>query len=226
MDPTLTYGLAILQVAWINILLSGDNAIVIAMACRSLPENIRRTGIILGAGAAILLRIIFAFIVSWLLGIPYLQALGGVLLLWIAIGLARGNDDENHGVKAHESLWGAVGTIAVADAAMSLDNVLAISAIAKDDYMLFVIGIVLSIPLIVVGASLITSLLARFPILSWAGAALLGWVAGEMIAGDERAMGAIGLAGHGSFGYVFAAGGAILVVAAAWLLNQRAGRAA
>lgn len=222
MDSTLSYILAILEVAWINILLSGDNAVVIALACRSLPENIRRWGIILGSGAAIALRIIFAFVVTWLMSIPYLQAVGGALLLWIAISLARGGGDDNHDVQAHESLWHAVGTIAVADAAMSLDNIIAIAAIARDQYWLFIFGLVLSIPLIVVGATLITNLLKKFPLLVWAGAALLGFIAGEMIADDTFLLAHFGTAPNWYNHYGAAVAGALLVVAVSYALRRRA----
>ena len=221
MTDTLTYGLKILEVAWINILLSGDNAIVIAMACRSLPDNIRQWGIISGSAAAIVLRIIFAFIVTWLMRVPYLQAVGGVLLLWIAVSLASGGDDDGHEVKAHSSLWNAVGTIAVADAAMSLDNVLAIAAIARDDYWLFIFGLILSIPLIVVGATVITKLLSRLPILIWAGAALLGMIAGEMIADDPKVLAFLGLEHSNLLHYGAAAAFAGLVVVVAYILKRR-----
>ena len=221
MTETLTYGLKILEVAWIDILLSGDNAIVIAMACRSLPENIRTVGIISGSAAAIALRIIFAFVVTWLMRVPYLQAAGGVLLLWIAVSLARGGDHEGHEVKAHSSLWSAIGTIVVADAAMSLDNVLAISAIARDDYSLFIFGLALSIPLIVVGATVFTKLLTRLPILIWAGAALLGMIAGEMIADDPKVLAFLGLEHSSLLHYSAAVAFAVLVVVVAYVLKRR-----
>jgi YjbE family integral membrane protein len=226
MDPMLSNGLAILEVAWVNILLSGDNAVVIALACRSLPQVQRRWGIILGSGAAIVLRIVFAFIVTWLMTVPYLQAVGGALLLWIAISLARGDDSGNHDIKAPETLWHAVGTIAVADAAMSLDNVIAIAAIARDNYWLFIFGLILSIPLIVVGATLITALLTRFPILVWAGAAVLGFIAGEMIADDAAILANFGLTHSWQLHYAAAIAGTALVVAAAYILRQRERRIA
>src|SRR4051794_9088537 len=127
MEFSPSYLLAIGEVAWINILLSGDNAVVIAMACRSLPDNQRRLGVALGAGAAVLLRIVFAVVISWLLSVPFLKAIGGVMLLWIAISLARGQSEDDRKIESSERFWRAVGTIAVADAAMSLDNVIAIA---------------------------------------------------------------------------------------------------
>ncbi len=174
---------SLLQIIWIDLLLSGDNAIVIALACRNLPPEQRRTGILLGTGAAIGLRILFALVITWLLGIPFLKIVGGILLFWIAIKLVQG--DEGHGeVEGGSSLWSAVKTIAVADAVMSLDNVLAVSAASHGNISLFIFGILLSIPLIIYGSNVILSILTRFPILIWLGAALLGWIAGDMISED------------------------------------------
>ena len=220
MDLTPTYLLAILEVGWINVLLSGDNAVVIALACRSLGARERRWGILLGSGAAIALRIIFALMVSWLMAVPFLQAAGGVLLLWIAAMLIRGSNDD-HNVKAHDTLWRAVGTIAVADMAMSLDNVVAIAAVARGDHWLFIIGLVLSIPLIVAGASLISGVLEKFPLLVWAGGALLGWVAGEMIGDDQALLALAGLSHTHAVHYGSAALGTIVAVVLGWLLSQR-----
>ena len=175
--------LALGQVVWINILLSGDNAIAIGMACRELPPRYRRMGILYGTAAAIVMRIAFALVVSWLMQLAWLKAVGGVLLLWIAISLARGGD-ETHEVRASTQLWRAVVTVMVADATMSLDNVLGIAAIARNNVPLFVTGLVLSMPLVMVGATAFTRVLDRFPVIVWAGAALLGWVAGGLIADD------------------------------------------
>lgn len=173
----------VLEIGWINILLSGDNAVVIALACRALPPAQRKMGVLLGAGVAVVLRIIFAFIVSYLMGLPFLRIVGALLLLWIAIKLVTDEADEAD-VHASDNLWKAVQTIAIADAVMSLDNVIAVAAVAKGNYWLFIFGLAMSIPIVVLGAQLIMSLLTRFPILIWAGAALLGWVAGEMLMGD------------------------------------------
>jgi YjbE family integral membrane protein len=216
--------LAIGQIIWIDLLLSGDNAVVIAMACRSLPERQRRMGIWLGAGAAVGLRIIFAYIIAHLLNIPFLQMVGGLLLLWIAVKLLTGDTahDETD-VKASGSLWGAIGTIAMADAVMSLDNVVAIAAIAGENYWLFMFGLALSIPLIVVGASLITGLIARFPILVWAGAALLGWIGGRMIADDHQALLTLGISLPTAAQTLAAVLGAASVVAIGYLMKRRAG---
>ncbi len=222
MDFSPTYLLAIAQIIWIDLLLSGDNAVVIAMACRSLPEKQRRIGIFLGAGAAVGLRIVFAFIITQILGVPFLKSIGGLLLVWIAVKLMCGEEHGHKDIKASDRLWQAVGTIAVADAVMSLDNVVAIAAIAREDYSLFIFGLVLSVPLIVVGASLITNLIARFPVFVWAGAALLGWIAGEMIVGDKAALARFGLTVPHPWHYVAATAGAALVLALGWFCRRRA----
>jgi YjbE family integral membrane protein len=214
------YLLAILKIIWIDLLLSGDNAVVIALACRSLPEKQRRWGILLGAGAAVGLRIIFALVISQVMLIPFLMTVGGLLLVWIAIKLLRGEDNDDHQIAAHTKLWKAVRTIAMADAVMSLDNVVAISAASGGDYWLFIFGLALSIPLIVVGASLITGLIKRFPIFIWAGAALLGWIAGEMIAKD-KALHNLGLPHGDTAHYVAAVLGAAFVLAVGWYFKKR-----
>ena len=174
--------LQILKIIGINIILSGDNAVVIALACRGLPPKQRMMGIFLGAGAAVVLRIIFTVVIQQLLGIPYLKLVGGLLLLWIAVKLVMAEEADEDSVKAGSSVWEAVKIVAIADVVMSLDNVLAIAAAAGDNTWLVILGLIISIPLVVAGATLIMSLLTRFPILVWAGAALLGWVAGELLA--------------------------------------------
>jgi YjbE family integral membrane protein len=174
----------ILQIVWIDLLLSGDNAVVIALACRSLPPRQRKLGMLLGAGTAIGLRIIFAMAITFLLGVPFLKIIGGLLLLWIGIKLAVGEEEEGHDIESSENLWRAVRTIAIADAVMSLDNVIAIAGAAGGNIWLFIFGLLLSIPLIIFGSQIITTIIDRFPAVIWAGAALLGWIAGEMIVGD------------------------------------------
>ncbi|MGB8315126.1 MAG: TerC family protein [Aestuariivirga sp.] len=218
------YLLAVTQIIWIDLLLSGDNAVVIAMACRSLPEKQRRIGILLGAGAAVGLRIAFAFVISQVLGVPFLKTLGGLLLIWIAIKLVCGEEKEGKEGKeiaASDQLWKAVGTIAMADAVMSLDNVVAIAAIARENYSLFIFGLALSIPLIVIGAALITNIITKFPIFVWAGAALLGWIAGEMIIGDAAALAHLGLQVPEQWHYAAATCGAVLVVAIGYLMKPK-----
>ncbi|MCW5702459.1 MAG: TerC family protein [Bradyrhizobium sp.] len=179
------FWVALGKIMWINILLSGDNALVIAMACRGLPARQRFWGMVLGAGVAVILRIIFTFIVVTLMGLPYLKLLGGVALLVIAAKLlVPEHEDGEEGVDAAAHLWAAVQIVAVADIVMSLDNVIAVAAAANGSVPLLVIGLAISVPLIVAGAALIMALLTRLPALVWAGAALLGWIAGEVAATD------------------------------------------
>ena len=184
MDFITPYLVPLAKIVWIDLLLSGDNAIVIALACRSLPEKQRKLGMLLGAGTAIALRIVFAIFITYLLQVPFLKIVGGLLLLWVGIKLAVGEEEGEHNIESSDNLWRAVRTIAIADAVMSLDNVIAIAAAAGGNIWLFVFGLLLSIPLIIYGSSLLTSVMERFPIIIWAGAALLGWIAGEMVVSD------------------------------------------
>jgi YjbE family integral membrane protein len=227
MDYLLGSSVAILQIIWIDLLLSGDNAVVIALACRQLPPHLRKWGIILGAGMAILLRIVFAVIISYLLAIPFLKVVGGLLLVWIAVKLIRGEEagGGHESIQASDKLYRAIWTIAVADAVMSLDNVVAIAAVAKGDVWLFSFGLALSIPLIMVGSQLILSMIERFPVIVWAGAALLGWIAGEMIATDPIVERTFGFAHHGFEMYVAAVIGALIVVLIGWWFKSRQGEA-
>jgi YjbE family integral membrane protein len=176
--------LKFVQIIWINIVLSGDNAVVIALACRGLPQHRQRAGMFFGALVAVALRIVFTVVVASLLSTPLLKIAGGGLLLWIAVKLVAHDDDEGSTIGQTDRIWQAVRTIAIADAVMSLDNVVAIAAVAKDSTVLLIAGLAISIPLIIAGATLIMALLSRFPVLVWAGAALLGWVAGEMLVSD------------------------------------------
>jgi YjbE family integral membrane protein len=178
------FWIALLKIMWINILLSGDNAVVIAMACRGLPHRQRVWGMILGAGVAVLLRVVFTVFVAALMQLPYLKIVGGLALFYIAAKLLVPEDEDKNETEATEHLWRAVKIVAIADIIMSLDNVIAIAAAAQGNMALLVIGLGISIPLIVAGAALVMALLDRFPILVWAGAALLGWIVGEVIATD------------------------------------------
>ena len=184
------FWLAVLQIIWIDILLSGDNAVVIALACRKLPSRQRVWGIVLGTLVAISLRVVFAGLVTTLMKVAYLKLVGGVLLLWIAVKLLGPEENGKSGeVEPVDNLWRAVRIIAIADVVMSLDNVIAIAAVAErfeapHNYALLMCGLAVSIPLIMAGAAIVMALLERFPIIVWAGAALLGWIAGEIIAKD------------------------------------------
>lgn len=179
------FWLAVLQIIWIDILLSGDNAVVIALACRTLPPRQRLWGVVLGTMVAIVLRVLFAGAVTTLMTVPYLKVVGGALLLWIAIKLLCSEENGNCGhIEPVDSLWRAVRIVAIADVVMSLDNVIAIAAAARGSYSLLMFGLAMSIPLIMAGAAFVIALTERFPIVVWAGAALLGWIAGEIIAKD------------------------------------------
>jgi YjbE family integral membrane protein len=185
----------LLQIIIIDILLSGDNAVVIALAVRSLPLDKRRQGIIFGTGAAIILRVIFAAFVVYLLEVPFLKLIGGGLLLWIAVKLlvpehAEGDD----GVAAAENIWQAIRTIVIADAVMSLDNVVAIAAAAHGSLLLLILGLLISIPLIIFGSTLILGLVDKYPIIVQAGAALLGWIAGHIMLTDPVVVKYLGVA--------------------------------
>jgi YjbE family integral membrane protein len=178
------FWVAVGKIIWINVLLSGDNALVIALACRGLEPRQRLWGMILGAAAAVVLRIIFTGIVATLMGLPYLKLVGGLALIVIAAKLLVPEEEDEDGVKSASHLWAAVQIVVVADIVMSLDNVIAVAAAANGSVPLLVLGLAISVPLIVAGAALIMALLNRLPILVWAGAALLGWIAGDVIATD------------------------------------------
>src|SRR5438309_758590 len=164
--------------------LSGDNALVIALACRGLAPRQRLWGMIFGAGAAVILRIIFTGIVASLMELSYLKLVGGLALLVIAAKLLVPEQEDEEGVESASHLWAAVQIVVVADIVMSLDNVIAVAAAANGSFPLLILGLAISIPLIVAGAALIMALLNRLPVLVWAGAALLGWIAGDVIATD------------------------------------------
>lgn len=209
------------QIILVNIVLSGDNALVIALACRNLEKRHQKPAILIGSAGAIVLRIIFVLIVDQLLKISFLKLAGGLLLLWIGVKLVQGEEEHGDGVKGAGSVWGAIRTIIIADAVMSLDNAIAIAAAAKGDTTLIVLGLLISIPLIIFGATLIMALLNRFPIIVIAGGALLGWIAGEVLATDPGYADALA-AMIPSHKTVFEIGGAVLVVAIGYYLQYRA----
>lgn len=177
----------VLQIIFINILLSGDNAVVIAMACRNLPPRERIWGIALGTGVAVILRLVFTGIVGKLMLLPYLKLVGGLALIYVAAKLiVPERSDKN--VEAVAQLWRAVWIVAVADIVMSLDNVIAVAAVADGDLLLLAIGLAASIPIILAGAAIVMLVIDRIPVLVWAGSALLGWIAGEVIATDPAVL--------------------------------------
>lgn len=220
------FWLAVLQIIWIDILLSGDNAVVIALACRKLPPRQRIWGVVLGTIVAITLRVVFAGIVTTLMQVPYLKLVGGVLLLWIAVKLL-GPEENGKGneVQAVDNLWRAIRIVAIADVVMSLDNVIAIAAVAErfeapHNYALLMFGLAVSIPLIMAGAAIVMALLERFPIVVWAGAALLGWIAGEIIAKDPLFTANLDPGTAHTWEIVGASLGALFVIAAGMLRRR------
>ena len=236
--------LKVLQIIWINIILSGDNAVVIALACRGLPPNRQRMGMVLGAGVAVALRIVFTVAIVYLLATPFLKIAGSLLLFWIAVKLLVEDEADAEGKIAEtDRLWHAVRTIAIADVVMSFDNVIAVVAAAKGSWLLIIFGIGISVPLIIFGATLVMWLFERFPIFVWIGAALLGWIAGEMMVDDRMILqwlagnaalvttvpvtfeNPVGLKPSGLLHYSAATLGVIVVVGLGFLLKRRNERA-
>jgi YjbE family integral membrane protein len=182
------FWLAVLQIIVINLLLSGDNAVVIAMACRGLPPRQRFWGMVIGAGVAVALRVGFTVVIASLMQLSYLKLAGGLALFIVAARLLLPEKEDKNQVSAAAHLWLAVWIVVVADIVMSLDNVIAVAAAAEGNLALLAIGLALSVPVIVAAAALVAVLLDRFPILVWAGAALLGWIAGKIIATDPAVL--------------------------------------
>ena len=181
---TAAFWTGLLAIIWVNIILSGDNAVVIALAARSLPPRQQKQAVIWGAGAAVVLRIILTIVAVELLRLPWLRLIGGVLLFWIAVKLMVPEDGGEDGVDSSDNLWAAIKTILIADLVMSLDNVIAVAAVAKDSFVLLILGLTISIPLVIFGATMLMKLMGRWPIIITLGAALIGYVAGEMLVTD------------------------------------------
>ena len=178
------FWVGLLKIIWINILLSGDNAVVIALAARGLPPHQQKQAIMFGSGAAVVLRIGLTIIAARLLELEGLQIIGGLLLLWIGAQLLADEEESDEEAKEHANLMSAIRTILIADLVMSLDNVIGVAAAAKGDQTLLIIGLAISIPLVVFGSSMMIKLMERFPVIILLGAALIGWVGGETIASD------------------------------------------
>ncbi|MBS0424274.1 MAG: TerC family protein [Proteobacteria bacterium] len=178
------FWVAVLQIIAIDIVLGGDNAVVIALACRRLPEQQRKLGIFWGVFGAIALRVVLIFFALNLLTMPYLKIVGAILLVWIGIKLLQPEAEGSHEIDASTTLIGAIKTIIVADAVMSLDNVIAIAGAAKDDIGLVVFGLVVSVPIIVWGSQMVLRVMDRYPVTIAIGAGLLGWIAGDMAVTD------------------------------------------
>jgi YjbE family integral membrane protein len=177
------FWLRLLEIIYVNIILSGDNAVVIALACRGLPAHQQKWGILLGAGCAVVLRIVFTIFIAYLLTVPYLKVVGGLLLFWVGYKLMM-PQDEGENVTEAQSLMHAVRIVLIADAVMSLDNVIAVAAAAKGDYTLLIIGLVISVPLVVYGATLLIKLIDKFPSIVPGGAALIGYIGAEIMETD------------------------------------------
>lgn len=218
------------KIIWVNILLSGDNAVVIALAARNLPAEQRRLAVLGGSAAAIVMRVVLTIFAVELLGYPYLKIIGAVLLFWIGVQLLLPEEESEGGIKSHADLWGAIRTILIADLVMSLDNVIAVAAAAQSGppearFPLLIIGLGLSIPLIIAGSQLLMKVMERFPVIITLGAALLGFVAGEMLVHDaasEKFFGELGQPGL----TLIEIGGAIgVVLVGRWLARRRLARA-
>jgi YjbE family integral membrane protein len=181
---TSEFWIGLMKIIWINIILSGDNAVVIALAARSLPEEQQRKAIMFGSGAAVVLRVALTVVAAKLLEVSYLQIVGGLLLLWIGAQLLSEEDEEEGGEPTQSTMGAAIRTILIADLVMSLDNVIGVAAAAKGSMTLLILGLAISIPLVVFGSSMMIKLMTRFPIVVTFGACLIGWVGGETIASD------------------------------------------
>lgn len=221
------FWIALGKIIWVNILLSGDNAVVIALAARSLPEGQRKKAVLFGSAAAILMRVVLTIFAVSLLQVPWLKLIGAVLLLWIGIQLLLPEDEAEDGIKSSDQLWTAVRTILIADLVMSLDNVIAVAAAAdsgppESRLLLLVIGLGLSIPLIIFGSQLLMTVMERYPVIITLGAALLGFVAGEMLVSDkavEHIFHPLGSVGETVIAFACAA---LVVVVGRWMAKRKA----
>lgn len=205
------FWVALMQIIGVNIVLSGDNAVVIALAARSLPPQQQKAAVMWGSGAAVIMRIVLTIIAVEMLKWPYLKLIGAVLLLWIAVKLLIPEDGGEDGITASGSMAAAIKTILIADLVMSLDNVIAVAAAAKGSLTLLILGLAISIPLVIFGSTLLLKLMDRYPIIITIGAALLGWVAGEMAITDPLVKDWINL-NMAWLHYVAPAAGALFVV--------------
>lgn len=215
------FWIAVMQIVAIDLVLSGDNAVVIALACRNLPPEQRRKGIFWGVFGAVGLRVVLTAFAAKLLGMPFLKLAGGLLLLWIGVKLLIADDEGGHEIDAATSLWSAVKTIIVADFVMSVDNVIAVAAASRDSLLLLLFGLAVSIPLIVWSSQIVLKLMERYPIVVTLGAGLLGWVAGGMLVGDVAIKQQVEAVIPGAH-YVAAVLGAVFVVViGTWIARRR-----
>ncbi len=220
------FWVALAKIIWVNILLSGDNAVVIALAARSLPPSQRTKAVMGGSAAAIVMRVVLTIFAVELLGYPYLKIIGAVLLFWIGVQLLVPEDENEDGIKSSSNLWVAVRTILIADLVMSLDNVIAVAAAAQSGppaarMPLLLIGLGLSIPLIIAGSQLLMTVMEKFPIIITLGAALLGFVAGEMLVHDKAFEGFFGHLGGAQTTVIELAGAIGVVLVGQWLARRR-----
>ncbi|HEX6829780.1 MAG TPA: TerC family protein, partial [Burkholderiales bacterium] len=225
---TTQFWVALMQLIGVNIVLSGDNAVVIALAARSLPPQQQKKAVFWGSGAAVVLRILLTAVAVEMLKLAYLKLVGAALLLWIGVQLLLPEDDGEGGVEGSGSLMTAVRTILIADLVMSMDNVIAVAAAAKGSLLLLIIGLAISIPLVIFGSTLLLRVMERFPIIVTIGAGLLGWVAGEMGVTDPLVKEWIDANAAWMHGVVPAAGAALVIGAGKWLAarSESAGEAA
>ena len=214
------FWVGLLKIIWINILLSGDNAVVTALAARGLPPEQQRKAILFGSGAAVVLRIGLTIVAAWLMALQGLQVIGGLLLLWIGAQLLANEEESDSDTKEHANLTSAVRTILIADVVMSLDNVIGVAAAAKGDQVLLIIGLAISIPLVVFGSSMMIKLMERYPSIITFGAALIGWVGGETIASDVLLKEFV--ADNSWFHYACSAAGAAIVILWGRQMNAKA----
>ena len=206
------FWIGLFKIVWINIILSGDNAVVIALAARGLPPQQQKKAVLFGSGAAVVLRIVLTVVAAKLMQLPFVEVIGGLLLLWIGVGLLKAEDEEeDSGSVAGQGMMAAVRTILLADLVMSLDNVIAVAAAAGGDMLLLILGLAISIPLVIFGSTLMIKLMERFPVIVTLGAALIGWVAGETITSDHMLEGFVRINPWAH--YAAAACGAVLVIA-------------
>ncbi len=224
---TAAFWLALAQIVWVNILLSGDNAVVIALAARSLPPRQQKQAIVIGSGAAIVMRIVLTVVAAQLLELPWLKTIGALLLLYIGVTLLLPDGEEDGHGSQTGGMVAAVRTILIADLVMSLDNVIAVAAAANGSMPLLIIGLAISIPLVIFGSTLLLRVIERFPVVVWLGAALLGYIAGEIIVADPALIPAftafsiaLGTELH-QLGLALGAAGALFVVVVGKVLLAR-----
>jgi YjbE family integral membrane protein len=219
-----TFWVAVGQIILIDILLGGDNAVVIALACRGLPEKQRKLGIIYGTAGAIVLRVLLVAFAMALLALPYLKFIGAILLLWIGVKLMQPEGDDDHNITPSDKLWGAVRTVIVADLVMSVDNVIAIAGAAQsaggaNQLPLVIFGLLVSIPIIVWGSQIVLKLMEKYPFIIVLGAMLLGWIAGQMAYTDPAFASFLPKSKIGE--YAAAVVGALIVLAIGKWLQSR-----